>query len=1278
MKITEIKNFIKILGYQPEEAKENTYFKNYKNYIIRIDFNTESIEYGNKIKLGDKTTSNFSNSENFVVLECVNRLLDMGYSPEKLTLEIKWDLGRKEKGKLDIYVADKEDDTKCFLMIECKTFGSEYEKEKKNMLSKGGQLFSYFQQDKSAQYLCLYASRLTNNKIEYVNSIVEIEEDFRLASNKNETYSLWNKMFKDNGIFEDWADIYDIKSKALIRSKLKPLQQSDSGFIFNRFAEILRHNIVSDKSNAFNKIFNLFLCKIEDEDKNPDEELSFQWKEDDNHISLQKRLNNLYKEGMRKFLSIEVTDFNEKDLDKELNTLSGVSKKHIEDMFTKLRLYKNNEFAFKEVFDDSSFEENATVLKEVVELLQPYQLRYTHKQQFLGDFFELLLNTGLKQESGQFFTPVPIAKFISSSIPLEEIIDNKIEKGEINFLPYVIDYAAGSGHFLTEAMDEIQHIIESKDHNKYKDSVKRKLKGFKEDTYAWAEEFIYGIEKDYRLVKTAKVACFLNGDGLANLIHADGLDNYKFSKDYVGKLKSDSEEKDICQFDVIVANPPYSVSAFKNTLKNGEKSFDLYNRLTDTSSEIECLFIERTKQLLKEGGYAGVVLPSSVLSNGGIYTNSREILLKYFEIIGIAELGSNTFMATGTNTVTLFLKRRDNSHWLRVQDSINEFFKTFKDITTNGIEKAYSKYIKNVYEKIDFNDYFYLLNAGIIGDSNKEVEEILEDYKKFFETTYTYKNLVQTKDYRNANKEDQLEFYQEALKVFIQEKEKEKLLYFMLSYNKQVILIKSGEKTIEKEFLGYEFSTRRGHEGIRMFTDSTGKPTTKLYDMDNLLNKEKVNSYIHRAFLGEIIKEQDIPESLENHVYSKMLHEMIGLEKVILDKNISLDPKKKVQIETKYDFIKLGELISLEIGKRPEGGVSNIKNGIPSLGGEHIGINGELNLEKIKYIPIDYYNTLNQGIIKMNDILLCKDGALTGKVAIVREDFEYKEAAINEHVFILRSSNEITQKYLFIFLYSNLGQNILKANSNGIVGGINKTNLLEIKIPLPPLKIQAEIVSNFESIRNSKNDFLLKIEEQKTTINNIIENISAPIKTLNRVMDIVRGASPRPIKDFITTDQEGVNWIKIGDVKEGDKYINNTKEKITKKGAEKSRLVKKGDFILSNSMSAGRPYIVNISGAIHDGWLLLNNYESNLNKDFLYYTLSSSYVQEQLSDKASGGVVKNLNIDRVKTIKIPLPTVNEQEKVVKEINLIEEKINLIEKKLEQLSIQETELLKNYL
>lgn len=178
-------------------------------------------------------------------------------------------------------------------------------------------------------------------------------------------------------------------------------------------------------------------------------------------------------------------------------------------------------------------------------------------------------------------------------------------------MPYIIDYAAGSGHFLTEAMDEGQNIIESFDPNKQRPSVRAKLKSWRESPFDWAFEYVYGIEADYRLVKTAKVSCFLNGDGLANVIHADGLDHFQKSVDYKGKLKEVSKEdtKDNGQFDILIANPPYSVSSFKNTLKFGEESFELYNRLTDDCSEIEWSFIERTKQLLKPGGWAGVILP---------------------------------------------------------------------------------------------------------------------------------------------------------------------------------------------------------------------------------------------------------------------------------------------------------------------------------------------------------------------------------------------------------------------------------------------------------------------------------------------------------------------------------------------------------------------------------------------------------------------------------------------------------------------------------------------
>jgi type I restriction enzyme S subunit len=155
--------------------------------------------------------------------------------------------------------------------------------------------------------------------------------------------------------------------------------------------------------------------------------------------------------------------------------------------------------------------------------------------------------------------------------------------------------------------------------------------------------------------------------------------------------------------------------------------------------------------------------------------------------------------------------------------------------------------------------------------------------------------------------------------------------------------------------------------------------------------------------------------------------------------------------------------------------------------------------------------------------------------------------------------------------------------------------------------------------------------------------------TLDEVFLIERGGSPRPIKSFITDADDGINWIKIGDVKKGKKYVESTQEKIKPEGLKKSRLVIEGDFILSNSMSFGRPYIVKTRGAIHDGWLVFRDVTKVLDKDFFYYLLSSTYIYEQFSRNASGSTVKNLNIEIVKQTNISLPPLKEQKRIVTKI-----------------------------
>lgn len=183
---------------------------------------------------------------------------------------------------------------------------------------------------------------------------------------------------------------------------------------------------------------------------------------------------------------------------------------------------------------------------------------------------------------------------------------------------------------------------------------------------------------------------------------------------------------------------------------------------------------------------------------------------------------------------------------------------------------------------------------------------------------------------------------------------------------------------------------------------------------------------------------------------------------------------------------------------------------------------------------------------------------------------------------------------------------------------------------------------------------------------------------MGEVTDIIRGGSPRPIEAYLTKDVNGINWIKIGDVDKSAKYIFSTEERIIPKGAVYSRTVKEGDFLLSNSMSFGRPYILKISGCVHDGWLVIQNYHDTFETNFLYYLLGSETTLKQYRNLAAGSTVLNLNKEIVTKVSVSYPNLEEQTRIAQILSDMDNEIQELEKQLEKYQMMKQGMMQSLL
>lgn len=865
---------VQFLGFT-QNGTTGVYEKRYDafDYVITINFKVEKIEYTsgtNPIRVNDQTTSNFSHPENFVVLECVNRLLEKGYRPEHIELEKKWTLGHEEKGgKADICVYSS--DGKMLFIIECKTYGKEYKKEYDKTCTDGGQLFSYWQQEGSTKWLALYAADYVDGKILYITDSIDCSDDANILSlakkdtsiatyssahTKTELHTVWtetyDRRFCGDVIFRDDSQAYQIGVKPLRKRDLRDFSEGDK--IVNRFEEILRHNNVSDKENAFNRLIALFICKLVDEIQKTDVDVvDFQYKVGtDTYESLQDRLQRLHKEGMEKFMREEIFYVSDDYADNLVQQYTGQKRKNMIAELKKtlriLKFYTNNDFTFKDVHNEELFYQNGKILVEVVQLFQEYRIIGSKDLQMLGDLFEQLLNKGFKQNEGQFFTPTPITRFIWDSLPVKSIVQST--KG-IEY-PKIIDYACGAGHFLTEGFEAINACVLT-------------ISPETEIEPSWVEKKVYGVEKDYRLARVSKISLFMHGAGDGNIIFGDGLENYP--------------DKSIIpnSFDILVANPPYSVAAFKPHLKLKDNELTILEKISNNGSEIETLFIERIAQLLKPKGIAAVILPSSILNKESeSFIAARENLLRRFNIRAIAQLGSKTFGATGTNTVILFLEKFDEppKRTDLVADSVTAIFENgdLDDWEDKAILDGYLAKIG-----VDLDTYRVFVGAGL-NYLDWESNPYFKMYLDAFLASAEVATKIKQKGFIKATQAEKERWLNQHFYAFAKNKEAEKLIYYALVYlqNTLVITAPDGNKE-QEEFLGYKWSNRKGQEGIQIIT-----PGGLLYNVTDRSDDGVLAGIIRNAYVGNACA---VPE-LSDYYYYLRLQDMLDFGNVEFNKAI--------------------------------------------------------------------------------------------------------------------------------------------------------------------------------------------------------------------------------------------------------------------------------------------------------------------------------------------------------------------------------------------------------